>query len=618
MLIHAGASIPVIDESLVVALREFTEFVQQNLCARSGSDVCLTIFEPGARANLALALKLPDDTEEFFPAWLPAAAPVTAARFRQAVAVGKPKKTRSSINVNASIVPDLSGLLNAIAETIPPSGRGIMIMVHLRGWSIAGESHDILMDATFSRFRHGARDISAGVGLRFQVLSLKDPAVKETIARASARMKLKFAEPLASFCGTEQEVAIGQVPQAADPRLQRPTPEAQLIVLQTFDEAMARAAEQCGARREDLASIPLLFGRSDGFDKRMKDVMAGKKENVNLPSRLKRFMKDELTLYRFDMGDPEQLWFRKPVAPTLDFLLMFDKVHQWRLGKTFTIHFALDFPNTAFGAMYSGSGGARKNIFWMFHESWETQVWAYTTSAELEQALKGCAGLLHRIVPAMEEQCQKLLLPIPTAVPAGIVQLGALSAREAYRIALPMAQEWAADATLEDLVLRTVGEPVVGRGWALTSEGRLAAGGSWGFKFVSKRLDRYCWYTVPHTGRIWWDYYPVPQAVIPKYSAVLEFDDWADSTLVAPRALEALEREKDQSRVWAISLALRDPKRYSGNFVWEAHGILFGESRSERRDIISPCSWTLAREKLWAKRSDSEVAGCSGQSRLRK
>ena len=67
----------------------------QNLCARSDSDVCLTIFEPGAQANLALALKLPEDTEEFFPAWLPAAAPVTAARFRQTVTAGKPKKTRS-------------------------------------------------------------------------------------------------------------------------------------------------------------------------------------------------------------------------------------------------------------------------------------------------------------------------------------------------------------------------------------------------------------------------------------------------------------------------------------------------------------------------------------------
>jgi hypothetical protein len=74
----------------------------------------------------------------------------------------------------------------------------------------------------------------------------------------------------------------------------------------------------------------------------------------------------------------------------------------------------------------------------------------------------------------------------------------------------------------------------------------------------------------------------VLQGAIPKYSAVLEF---ADSTVVAPRALEALEKEKGQSRVCAISLALRDPKRYSGNFVWEAYGILFGESRSERRDI---------------------------------
>jgi hypothetical protein len=199
MLIHAAASIPVKDKSLVVALREFTEFVRQYLSARSDSDICVTIFEPGARSNLALALALPSDTKEFFLTLPPGGAPLAAGQFHQTVTASKPKNTRSSINLKASVIPDLPGLLDAIAEKLPASGRGIMIMVVLRGWSIAGEAGGTLVDASLSRFRHGARDISAGVGLRFQALSLKDPAVKETIARASAKMKLKFAEPLASF-----------------------------------------------------------------------------------------------------------------------------------------------------------------------------------------------------------------------------------------------------------------------------------------------------------------------------------------------------------------------------------------------------------------------------------
>lgn len=204
MLIHAAASIPVKDKSRVVALRKFTEFVRRNPCARSDSDVCVTIFEPGARSNLALALALPDDRKEFFLTRLPGGTPLAAGQFRQTVTASKPKNTRSSINVKASLVPDLSGLLNAMAETLPPSGRGIMVMVHVRDWSIAGETDDVLVDATFSRFRHGARDISTGVGLRFQTLSLKDPAVKQTIVGSR-----KLAFEAAQFpCTTYQTYAV--------------------------------------------------------------------------------------------------------------------------------------------------------------------------------------------------------------------------------------------------------------------------------------------------------------------------------------------------------------------------------------------------------------------------
>jgi hypothetical protein len=85
---------------------------------------------------------------------------------------------------------------------------------------------------------------------------------------------------------------------------------------------------------------------------------------------------------------------------------------------------------------------------------------------------------------------------------------------------------------------------------------------------------------------VWWSFYPVLQGTIPKYSSVIEADDWIDSTSEAPRAFQAAEQQPGNFRTAQISLALRDPQRYSGKYVWEASCIAYGTSQSERRDII--------------------------------
>jgi hypothetical protein len=602
MLIHSSAAIPLRATSLVEALGEFARFVQQHLSAGPGAELSIAIGETGARANDILARSLPDDAKEFGVGRLSVGPSLTAAQFRNAIASAKPKKTRSQVRVSAAAIPDVFVLLDKLSAGLPPSGRGIMLLVHLPGWKMTGDvtavvpgvSHPevtapLAVDVTFSRFRHGSHDISATAGLRFHALSLKDPVVAPTIAAATAQTGLRFGKPMEGFAALADQKSTPELPEGADPRLQPPSPEAQLIVLLSFEEAIARAAGQIGARTEDLAGIPLLFSRSGGFDKRMRDVMAKKKESVNLPSRLKRFMKDRLHEYTFDAADPEQLWFRKSIAPTLDLLLMFDKVHQWGLGKTFSVDVAADFPNTPFGGMHTGWGGTRKNIFWMFHEGWEKQVWAYTTDNELTTALDGCGALLARILPAVEEHCRRLLLPVPSTLPEGIAELGALSAREALAVVLPMAHARAADIELESVNSSSLIAFRGGTGSANSSispDGRLRRQGSWGFKFLSKLLDRYCYYVVPHTGRVWWNFYPVLQGAIPKYSSVIETDDWIDSTLVAPLAAHAAEQQFGRNQAYEISLALRDPQRYSGKYVWEASYIPYGAPMSERHTII--------------------------------
>src|SRR5258708_9296249 len=135
----------------------------------------------------------------------------------------------------------------------------------------------------------------------------------------------------------------------------------------------------------------------------------------------------------------------------------------------------------------------------MFHEGWEKQVWAYTTSAELTTALDGCGELLRRILPVAEEQCQNLVLPSPITLPKGMIERGALSARQAYDLVLPMAREWDGDVELESVGsthLIGIGDQLTSVWSSIKEDGRLRLQGSWSVKFVSKRLDRYCTYVV--------------------------------------------------------------------------------------------------------------------------
>jgi hypothetical protein len=588
MVIHSQAEIPLKSDKLDEALREFAEFVRRYLAAADGSQVSIGLMESGSRGNSVVAETVPDESKEFGLDWMPVGAPLTAAEFRAAVAGKKIKKTRSQLRLGAESIVDVSGLAAKLAEALPASGRGVMLLFYLNGWRFAGDMKGPAVDATFSRFRQGARALTATVGLRFQALSMKDPVVAATISPASERVGLKFGKPMASFATDVQGFVVSPpapvVTPDPEPHLEPPSTGSQLIVLQTFQEALARAADRIGAQAGDLKSLPFLFSRFESATKRINDVMAGRKESIDLTAQIKRFMKERFPDYKFDAADAEQVWFRKPIARTLDLMLMFDKIYQHRLGKTFSVEFGVDFPNTPFGAMYSGWGGTRANIFRLFHKGWDVQVWSYADSAELAKALAGCGTLLARVLPALEEQCRALLLPLPSELPEGIEQRGPLSARDAFGLVMPVARQWAPDAQLEGVgstnILRQQGVTS-----SITPEGRLQPEGSWSFKFLSRQLDEYCHFTVPHTGRIQWNSMSVMQGAIPKYNAVLATEDWIDSTEVAPRAFAEIERLADGLHVAHIFLSLHDPKRYEGNFCWEAHCMAIGDSPSERRDI---------------------------------
>lgn len=581
MQIYSGAKLDLQSKSLGPALQEFAGYVRGHVEPAPGARIQISLSESGSRMAEAAVAAMPAAKAGFGIGYghTPGVKPITGADFLAALR-NKPKRTFMQAGFeDPSEFPAAWDVVARLASAATESGRGVMLFVHLTGWGVAGGDDGLRVDATFSRFQHSGTKMAASAGLRFVAPNLKDASVKTTIASAAKLLGLSFGKPVSTL-------ATPEGPPVADSALAPPTPEARLVVLTAFGEVFARAAQRIEAKPEDLAHFPLLFTRSGGFDKRIADVLAKKKENVPLPSRLKRFMKERFREYAFDVSNGEQLWFRKAVAPTLDALLMFDKVHYSGLGKAFTAVWGVDFPSTAFGGSHAGLSGTRENIFWMFHEGWEQQVWAYTTSEELEKALGGCEQLLRRVLPALEEQARNLLVPVPAEVPAGTPQLGPMTAREAYAHARSLAQGWAPDAQCESIAAGANLAVRDQRGCGLDAGGRLQLHGRWLVKFVSRKREKFCLYAMPHTGTPWWNFYTVSRGGIPRWPAVIPGDDWIDSTRIAPLVFAEVEKHLDGRRLYDVLLTLASNNPYHrGRFVWAAHCMAFGDARGDRLDI---------------------------------
>ncbi len=316
MLVYLPSKIPLKSELLNESLREFSSFVKRFLVPSDGAEIAIALTESGARTNSSLAQSLPAATKAFGLNWNPLANPLTVEEFLREVDRQKPKKTGSQLRLNVTSISNIERLLQKLANLVPSSGRGITLLLSLTDWRIVGNEFGPAVDASFSRFRHRASTLGASLTLRFQALSLKDPVVAAASRAVSQKLGLQFGKPMAAFANAAVFPSVAAPVLNPEVQLQLPSPKEQVIVLQTFDEALARAAEQIGAQPEDLNSIPLLSSRFESAKKRMDDVAAGKKEKIDLTWWLKQFMKERLPEYRFDTADAEQVWFRKVCTQT--------------------------------------------------------------------------------------------------------------------------------------------------------------------------------------------------------------------------------------------------------------------------------------------------------------
>src|SRR4030042_5660114 len=158
----------------------------------------------------------------------------------------------------------------------------------------------------------------------------------------------------------------------------------------------------------------------------MNSFGSGKKQRVNFPSMVRRFMKKSFPEFEPWKDIGEQVFFSKQISPELALVLGFDRIHFHGLGKTFTLLFGVNITQgTCAGCTWDD------NVFRLFHQSRFPPCWPYVTKAELAQALDGIRDFLQVVLPVFENGLNRCLCPIPTIVPDFIPDRGPITAKQA-------------------------------------------------------------------------------------------------------------------------------------------------------------------------------------------
>lgn len=574
MDLYTEAQLPVDLAHFREAFHEFLRFVHERSLPATHTSILFALHEAGCKANRFLAQSVPPHAKNHARIFvlgphLDMRKLITAEQF---LAEWQPAHLRSYCH--ATLTHFLSfdktlALVEQVADIVAPSRRGISFMLNIDRVGLRGAPDTLRADFSFARWRAGANRKSAVIRVSHPAESKSDRAAKQTLRAAVEKLGLRFGKTWTQHpTGTDQE---------------QPDPNALWVAQKSFQAAFDLAATTVQKEEITLDSVPLLLPRFEAAGKRIADVQQGKREQVDLLAHLKRHMRETLAIWEFDQADGEVILFRKNLAPSLDAKLIFERFHHHGLGKSFTLNFGVEFPGNPKFQQNPVLQIFRESFFTLFHRSGEQPAWTYATSDELHQALRGCTALLSRCLPLLEQNLVAFLSPVPVELPKSIPSRGALSAKEAYAHALPLAQSCAEDVVLESI---SSGANMFHAHWpeegpGINDQGRLQPHGDWSVRFLSRHRGAHIFLSVPHTGALRWSTFSFPFGTA-RYST-MHSDDWLDSPAIAAIVREILCQRvaDDQLRLGECLYRLRAMRPDANKFVWEVHAILLGPDRQD-------------------------------------
>ncbi len=312
----------------------------------------------------------------------------------------------------------------------------------------------------------------------------------------------------------------------------RVTSEELLVTVLVWEEIIEQIRETL-SETVPLEGIPHLMTTAQAHDFLFDPRKLGKSVRVNFSGIVRKWLKKEFPDYK---KTTDYLWegesLYKEIETGVMARLRIDKRAR-AFSKEFSISLGLGLTSPKYATSPDRPFDLPANLFQLFGLWPQPLQWTYFSESDLFEALSGASSLMKQVLPIFESQAKRIV-QASTRRLSDFPGPRALSAKDAYDVALVPAKKWMEDAALlRANSMNVVGPYLRNIGFdlpTLDDQGRAAVGGGWRFSFYSRKKGVTLFVSVPFRGAITQTLMDSPEGRSwPSHADQILRDGWIDS-----------------------------------------------------------------------------------------